>query len=184
MKFIETGLKGAYIIEIESKEDERGFFARTFCKEEFEALGLNPNIAQISISYNKKMGTIRGMHYQDAPKEEVKVVGCIKGKIYDVIIDLRQTSPTYCKWFSCELFLERYIYIPEGFAHGFQTLEDDTIVSYQMSEFYYPEYQRGVRWDDKAFEIKWPLPVNVISERDRNFPFYERLFIPKAARIF
>lgn len=173
MKFIETGLNGSYIIEIEPKEDERGFFARVFCKNEFAALGLCPDIAQISISFNKKMGTIRGMHYQRAPYEEVKVVGCLKGRIYDVIIDLRKDAPTYCKWFSCELFLGRYIYIPKGFAHGFQTLEDDTIVIYQMSEFYYEEYQSGIRWDDKLFDIKWPIRASVISKRDRAFPPYE-----------
>lgn len=174
MKFIETALNGAYVIEIEPQLDERGFFARTFCKNEFKRLGLSVDIAQMSISFNKHIGTIRGMHYQEAPYQEVKVVGCLKGKIYDVIIDLRKDSPTYCKWFSCELSLGRYIYIPKEFAHGFQTLEDDTIVTYQMSEFYYPEYQRGIRWDDKLFDIKWPKPLSVISERDRNFPPYNK----------
>lgn len=175
MKFFETELKGAHLIKIEPCEDERGFFARTFCKKECDRLGLCSNIAQISISFNKTMGTIRGMHYQIAPYSEVKVVGCLKGKIYDVIIDLRKDSPTYCKWFSCELSLGRYIYIPEGFAHGFQTLEDDTIVTYQMSEFYYPEYQRGIRWDDKLFNIKWPRPLSVISEKDRGFPLFNKM---------
>ncbi|MEW6103856.1 MAG: dTDP-4-dehydrorhamnose 3,5-epimerase [bacterium] len=174
MKFIEIPLSGAYIIEIEPAFDERGFFARTFCKNEFKNKGLNPNIAQQSISYNKRKGTIRGMHYQNAPYQEVKIVSCIKGEIFDVIVDLRKDSPTYCQWFSILLSDENYkmLYIPKWFAHGFQTLKDDTIVLYQMSEFYYSEYQRGVRWDDPAFKIKWPFPPSVISERDKGYPLY------------
>ncbi len=171
MKFFETKLKGAYIIEPERLEDERGFFARTFCQKEFEAHCLNPRLVQCSISHNKRKGTIRGMHYQIAPMAESKLVRCTKGAIYDVIIDLRQDSSIYCKWIAMELNAEdfRTLYIPEGFAHGFQTLEDDTEVFYQMSEFYAPYYARGVRWDDPAFGIEWPLPVKIISEKDRSY---------------
>ena len=152
MIFKETKLKGAYIIELELLEDERGFFARSFCIDEFKKNGIDFNIVQCNISYNKEKGTLRGMHYQIAPYEEAKIVSCIRGAIYDVIIDLRQESPIYCKWFAVELSAKNYkiLYIPKGFAHGFQTLEDDTVVFYQMSEFFHPECTRGVRWDDKA----------------------------------
>lgn len=173
MKFIETKLKGAYIIELEPIEDERGFFARSFCQKEFEKHNLNFCIVQCNISYNKNKGTLRGMHYQVAPYQEAKLVSCTSGAIYDVIIDLRPNSPTYCQWFAVELSAQNYkmLYIPEGFAHGFQTLTDNTVVFYQMSEFYHPECASGVRWDDKAFGIEWPIPKPVISERDRNFQF-------------
>ena len=172
MKFIETRLKGAFIIEPERLEDERGFFARTFCQKEFEAHGLNPKMVQCNISYNKHKGTLRGMHYQAAPMAEAKLVRCTRGAIYDVIIDLRHESPTYCQWLAEELSTEnsRMTYIPEGFAHGFQTLEDDTEVFYQMSEFYSPEHARGVRWDDPVFGIEWPLNTKIISEKDNNYP--------------
>lgn len=170
MKFIETKLKGAYIIELEPMEDERGFFARSFCQKEFEEHGLNPRIVQCNISYNKKKGTLRGMHYQGVPHEEAKLVSCLRGAIYDVIIDLRPSSTTYCKWFAVELSAQNYkmLYVPEGFAHGFQTLENNTVVFYQMSEFYHPECARGVRWDDKAFGITWPLSVKITSNKDRS----------------
>jgi len=172
MKFIETKLEGVYQIEPERLEDERGFFARTFCREEFEAHGLNPNVAQCNISSNNKKGTLRGMHYQIAPYEEVKLVSCIRGAVYDVIIDLRQDSSTYCQWFAVELSAENYkiLYVPECCAHGFQTLEDNTAVFYQMSEFYHPECARGVRWDDPAFEVSWPLlePI-LLANKDRSF---------------
>lgn len=170
MRFIETKLKGAYIIELETKEDERGFFARSFCHEEFEKNGLNPNIVQCNISYNKEKGTLRGMHYQVAPYEEAKLVSCTSGAIYDAIIDLRQDSSTYCQWFTVELSAKNHkmLYIPEGFAHGFQALEDNTTVFYQMSEFYHTECARSVRWDDPVFEIEWPLSVKIISEKDLN----------------
>ena len=172
MKFIETKLKGTYIIELEPMEDERGFFARSFCQKEFKKHGLNPRIVQCNISFNKKRGTLRGMHYQVSPYEEAKLVSCIRGAIYDVIIDLRQDSPTYCQWFAVELTEENYkmLYIPKGFAHGFQTLEDNTVVFYQMSEFYYPECARGVRWDDSTFEIEWPLSEQVMSKKDLSYP--------------
>lgn len=172
MKFIETQLKGAFIIEPERLEDERGFFQRSFCQNEFEAHGLNPKVVQCNISYNKHKGTLRGMHYQAAPMAEAKLIRCTRGAIYDVIIDLRPESPTYCQWLAKELNAEnfRMIYIPEGFAHGFQTLEDDTEVFYQMSEFYSPEHARGVRWDDPMFAIEWLLNTKIISEKDKNFP--------------
>lgn len=172
MKFIETRLKGAFIIEPERLEDERGFFARTFCQKEFEAHGLNPKMVQCNISYNKHKGTLRGMHYQAAPMAEAKLVRCTRGAIYDVIIDMRHESPTYCKWLAEELNAEnsKMIYIPEGFAHGFQTMEDDTEVFYQMSEFYSPEHARGVRWDDPIFGIEWHLNTKIISEKDNNYP--------------
>lgn len=178
MKFIETKLKGAYIIESERLEDERGFFARTFCQKEFEAHGLNPKLVQCSISYNKLRGTLRGMHYQVAPMAECKLVRCTKGASYDVIIDMNPLSPTYCQWIAIELNNENrnMVYIPEGFAHGFQTLENDTEVFYQMSEFYTPEYARGVRWDDPAFGIVFPLKNQILSETDKNFPLMKSKF--------
>jgi len=174
--FKETKLKGAYVIKPERLEDERGFFARTFCQKEFERQGLNPRIAQCSISFNKKKATLRGMHYQVAPYKEAKIVCCVKGAIFDVIIDLRPGSSTYCQWFGVELSAENreMLYVPEGFAHGFQTLADDTVVSYQISEFYHPESAKGVRWDDPAFGIKWPLPNLVISEKDMNYADFGR----------
>ena len=171
MIFTETVLKGAFVIELEKYEDERGFFARTFCRKEFETHGLNPNLVQCNISFNKKKGILRGMHYQVAPYEETKFLSCIRGTIYDVIIDLRADSPTYCQWFAVKLGAENYkmLYIPEGFAHGFQTLEDNTVVFYQMSEFYNPECARGIRWDDPAFGIKWPILHAILSDKDSSF---------------
>jgi dTDP-4-dehydrorhamnose 3,5-epimerase len=176
MIFTETKLKGAYIIELEKIEDERGFFARTFCQDEFKKHGLNPCIAQCNISYNKKKGTIRGMHYQAKPYEEAKLVSCIKGSIYDVIIDLRdrEDSETYCQWFAVQLSSpSSQLYVPEGFAHGFQTLEDDTTVFYQMSEFYHPELARGIKWNDNKFGIILPLCIETISDKDRTYPDFE-----------
>ena len=174
MIFKEARLKGAYVIELEQLQDERGLFARSFCQKEFEEHGLNPCIVQCNISYNKKKGTLRGMHYQVPPYEEAKVVSCIRGSMYDVIIDLRPDTDTYCQWFAIELSASNYkmLYIPEGFAHGFQTLEDDTAVFYQMSEFYHPECARGVRWDDPAFGIKWPDYIRSVSEKDQQYPYF------------
>ncbi|MDD5016355.1 MAG: dTDP-4-dehydrorhamnose 3,5-epimerase, partial [Atribacterota bacterium] len=171
MFFKETGLNGAYIIEIEQKKDERGFFARSFCEKEFAAHNLKLPIRQSNISYNKKIGTLRGIHYQIPPYEEVKLVSCIKGAIYDVIIDLRLDSSTYCKWVAVELKAQNFslLYIPAGFAHGFQTLADDTIVFYQMSEFYSPESARGIRWDDPLFSINWPISSLIISDKDAGY---------------
>lgn len=172
MIFKETDLEGAYIVELEAIEDNRGFFARSFCRKEFEKYGLNPNIVQCNISYNKKKGTLRGMHYQVKPHEEAKIVSCVKGSIYDVIIDLRPDSPTRCHWFAVELSAENFkmLYIPEAFAHGFQTLEDNTVVFYQMSEFYHPECAMGVRWDDPAFNIEWPDDARIITVKDLRYP--------------
>ncbi len=175
MIFKETKLKGAYIIEIEPIEDERGFFARSFCEEEFKKHGLNPHIAQCNISYNEKKGTLRGMHYQVAPYEEAKLVRCTMGAIYDVIIDLRPDSSTFKQWIAVELTQEnrRLLYVPEGFAHGFQTLEDRTEVLYQISEFHHPEWARGVRWNDPTFGIFWPVNVEIISVGDQQYPDFK-----------
>lgn len=176
MIFKETKLKEAYIIEIEPIEDERGFFARSFCAEEFEKYGLNSSIAQCNISYNQKKGTLRGMHYQVAPHAETKLVRCTRGAIYDVALDLRKDSPTFKQWVATELSANnrRMFYIPDGVAHGFQTLEDHTEVFYQMSEFYHPESVRGVRWNDPLFGIEWPLSKPILSHRDCFFDDFEK----------
>lgn len=175
MIFKGTKLRGAFIIEPERIEDERGFFARTFCRKEFELHGLNSKIVQCSVSYNKKRGTLRGMHYQTAPFQETKVVQCTMGAVYDVILDLRPDSPTFRQWEAVELsnINQRMVFVPEGCAHGFQCLEDDTAMFYQLSEFYDPGSALGVRWDDPAFKISWPLPVSVISKRDESFAFFD-----------
>lgn len=167
-----TAVKGAFILEPEKLHDYRGFFARTWCQKEFEAYGLNPRLVQCSLSFNKTQGTLRGMHYQVAPHEEAKLVRCIRGAIYDVIIDLRPESPTFKQHIGVILSAENYktLYIPEGFAHGFLTLEDNTEVFYQMSEFYHPESTRGVRWNDPTFGIHWLTEVKVIAERDCHYP--------------
>ncbi len=172
MIFKETKLQGAYLIEPALFEDERGFFARTWSQEEFAARGLNPSIVQCNSSLNKRTGTLRGMHYQVSPHEEAKLVRCAAGAIYDVIIDLRPESPTWRQWFAVELTSRNrlMVYVPEAFAHGFQTLEDDSEVLYQVSAYYDQESARGVRWDDPAFGIDWPLPITVISQRDREHP--------------
>jgi dTDP-4-dehydrorhamnose 3,5-epimerase len=170
--FQEAAILDAYIIQPEAIEDNRGFFARTFCCKEFEARGLRPILAQCSLSFNFLRGTLRGMHYQVAPHAEVRLVRCTRGAIYDVLVDLRRGSSTFGKWLAAELSDEnrKAVYIPEGVAHGFQTLVDNTEVFYQMSEFYEPASARGVRWDDPAFAIHWPLPPSRISSRDANFP--------------
>lgn len=172
MFFRETPLKGAWIIEPERIEDERGFFARVFCRREFEAHGLTPVLAQISTSWNARKGSLRGMHYQALPHAEVKIIRCTSGAIYDVIIDLRRESPTFLQWTSAELTADNrlMLYVPKGFAHGFQTLSDGTEVLYQISEFQHPESARGVRWNDPAFRVRWPAPPSLISERDRGYP--------------
>jgi dTDP-4-dehydrorhamnose 3,5-epimerase len=178
MIFKETKLKGVYIIEIELMEDERGFFARSFCVKEFKEYGLNPNIAQCNISYNKKKGTLRGMHYQVAPYEETKLVRCTMGAIYDVIVDLRTDSLTFKQWIAVELTQEnrRLLYVPEGFAHGFQTLTDNAELIYYHSAFYSPEYERGLRFDDPALAINWPLPAGAISPKDQSYPLIDNNF--------
>jgi len=176
MIFKEAKLKGAYCIELEPAKDERGFFARSFCRQEFLKHGIDFNIAQCNISFNKNKGTLRGMHYQSVPYEEAKLVSCVKGKIYDVIIDLRKDSATYCQWYAQELSGEDYkmLHIPKGFAHGFQTLESNSVVFYQMSEFYHPECAKGIRWDDPLFSIKWPLDVHIMSEKDKGYCLFTK----------
>lgn len=172
MLFRETLLRGAYVVEPERIADERGFFARTWCRNEFETHGLNLNLVQCNISYNAKKGTLRGMHYQAAPRAEAKLVRCTAGAIYDVIVDLRPDSGTFKRWTGMELNSENrhMLYIPEGLAHGFLTLTDDVEVFYQMSEYYSAKHARSVRWNDPAFGIQWPGEVLVISERDRSLP--------------
>ncbi len=173
MTFTALELEGAYLIECELHTDERGFFARTFCEEEFAARGLDPHIAQCSISFNSVSGTLRGMHYQAAPHAEAKLVRCTRGGVYDVIIDLRPNSTTYTQWRSVELTRSnrRLLYVPPGFAHGFMTLEADTELLYQISVSHRPESECCVRWNDPAFAITWPLnePV-IISDRDSSCP--------------
>lgn len=171
MRFIETPLEGAYAIELEAIEDERGYFARTFCTREFESQRLVTEFVQCSISYNRLKGTIHGMHYQNPPGAETKLVRCTRGAVFDVMVDIRRRSPSYREWYALELTAENrmMLYIPEGFAHGFQTLVDDTEVFYQISEYYIPECALGLRWDDPALKIEWPLEVGIISNRDRTY---------------
>ena len=169
MIFLETKLKGAFVIELEKREDERGFFARTWCQKEFEANGLKANLVQSNMAFNKRKGTLRGLHYQVAPFEETKLVRCTRGALYDVIIDLRLRSSTYQEWIGVELtdHNHKMLYIPGGFAHGYQTLEDNTEIFYQVSEFFSPEFERGVRWDDPTFMITWPQTASkIISNKD------------------
>jgi dTDP-4-dehydrorhamnose 3,5-epimerase len=175
MTFHETKVAGVIEIRIEPMGDERGFFARSWCRQEFEAQGLNPKLVQCNISLSKRKGTLRGVHYQVAPYQETKLVRCTRGAIYDVIVDLRPQSPTFKQWVAMVLTAQNrnMAYVPESCAHGFLTLEDETEVFYQMSELYNAESARGVRWDDPAFQITWPAKVEVISERDRTYPNFE-----------
>lgn len=177
MIFTETRIKGAFIVDILRLEDERGFFGRSWCMDEFKEHGLNNQLAQCNISFNKKRGTLRGIHYQAAPYEEAKLVRCTMGEIYDVIIDLRPNSPTFTNWIAMELTAEnrRALYIPEGFAHGFQTLTDNTEVFYQMSEKHHPDAARGLRWNDPMFNVSWPVNTMVISEKDNNYPNWQNV---------
>ena len=174
MIFTETALKGAFVVDPEPVKDDRGLFARIWCQQEFAAQGLGTNWVQGSISFNNLKGTLRGMHYQEDPYEEVKLVRCTMGAIYDVIVDLRPTSPTYCQYIGVTLSAENRlaIYIPKQFAHGFLTVQDKSEVSYHMSEFYAPASARGFRWDDPAFGIQWPDVISVISEKDRSWPVF------------
>lgn len=171
MIFTPTPLEGLFVIELERIEDDRGFFARSWCAEEFIKNKLNPRLAQCNVSFNRKAGTLRGLHYQDDPHQEAKLVRCTMGKIFDVAVDLREDSPTYLKWHGTELSAEnrKALYIPEGFAHGFQTLTDDSEVFYQMSESFYPELARGIRWDDPKIGVKWPEAQRIISPRDEAY---------------
>jgi dTDP-4-dehydrorhamnose 3,5-epimerase len=175
MRFVATKLADAYVVELERREDERGFFARVWCRDEFAGHGLVPDLAQCSISRNDRAGTLRGLHFQTAPHEEAKLVRCTRGTIFDVIVDLRPDSPTHAEWIGVELDAAEgtALYVPKGFAHGFQTLVDETEVLYMISDPYVPEAASGVRWDDPAFGIEWPpADVRVISERDRSWPDY------------
>ncbi len=170
MKFAETPLAGAYLIDLEKREDERGFFARVFCRDEFLAHGLVPDVVQVNNSLAVEKGTLRGMHYQLAPRAETKLVRCIQGALYDVIIDLREDSATFGRHFGAELSARNrtMMYVPKGFAHGFITLEPDTEALYLTDEFYAPDHERGIRWDDPQFGIDWPLEPSVISDKDRS----------------
>jgi dTDP-4-dehydrorhamnose 3,5-epimerase len=171
MIFTETALKGAFIIDLERRDDSRGFFARAFCQHEFAAHGLKPTIAQANIGFNKKKGTVRGMHFQFPPAAETKMVRCSRGAIIDIIVDLRPESPTYLQHVSVELSAENHrgIYIPERFAHGYQALADDTETTYHVGEFYTPGSEGGLLFDDPKLKLSWPLPVSVISDKDRQW---------------
>jgi dTDP-4-dehydrorhamnose 3,5-epimerase len=187
--FTESGLKGAHIIDLEKRADERGFFARSFCAREFEQHGLNTRFVNTNVSVSTTKGTLRGMHYQVHPYAEAKLVRCTRGAIHDVIIDLRADSPTFRQWIGVDLTSEnhRMLYVPEGFAHGFITLTDDVEVTYQVSEFYTPGAESGIRYDDPAFAIQWPAEVRVISDKDRTWPFYDARMMagsaPEAAGV-
>ena len=172
MTFRETPVAGAWIVEPQRQADGRGFFARTWCATEFARHGLSPRLVQCSVSYNPRRGTLRGLHYQVAPHAEAKLVRCTRGAIYDVAVDLRPASPTFRRHVAVMLDADgrRALYVPEGCAHGFQTLTDDTEIFYQMSAAYVPEAARGVRWDDPAFAIQWPPAERIIADRDRQYP--------------
>ncbi len=175
MRFLETRLEGSFVIELEPHRDERGFFARTFCAREFAERGLEPGVAQCNLSYNHLRGTLRGLHLQVAPAAETKLVRCVRGAVYDVIVDLRPESATYLSHVGVELTADnrRALYVPKGFAHGYQTLVDDTEVFYQSGEFYSPQNERGIRYDDPALSIQWPVAVTEISLKDASWPLLE-----------
>lgn len=176
MIFNETMLKGAFVIEPEKREDGRGFFARTYCKREFESALLNSDFVQANMSFNRLKGTLRGMHYQNSPFEESKLIRCTRGTIYDVIVDLRHDSPTFKKWIGVELTGNNYkmLYVPEKFAHGFLTLEDNVEVIYQVSQFYTPGSEGGIRYNDPVIGISWPVEIQVISDKDKSWPDYKK----------
>lgn len=176
MIFSETPLKGAHVVDLKPLKDERGFFSRTWCQHEFEDMSLTARVVQCNLSFNHKKGTLRGMHYQVAPYEETKLVRCTKGAIYDVIVDLRPDSDTFRQWFGVELTEENHsmLFVPEGFAHGFQTLTDDAEVFYQVSQFYQPGAERGLRWNDPAIGIEWPLKEGLtLSQKDQAWPDFD-----------
>jgi dTDP-4-dehydrorhamnose 3,5-epimerase len=183
--FTPTALPGAYIIGLQPFADERGFFARTWCRQEFAGRGLDPNLAQCSLSFNRQKGTLRGMHLQLPPHAETKLVRCVQGAIYDVIIDLRTDSPTYKQWIGMELTSEnrQTLYVPKGFAHGFITLQDNCEVLYMISEFYAPEAARGIRWNDEQFNIQWPEQVVVMSEKDKAYADYDPADFPLTTAV-
>ncbi|MGX5687499.1 dTDP-4-dehydrorhamnose 3,5-epimerase [Arcticibacter tournemirensis] len=174
MIFTETKLKGSFVINIKPIEDNRGFFARSFCRREFEEYKLKTNVVQTNLSFNKEKGTLRGLHTQFSPFEETKLVRCTRGSIYDVIVDLRSDSDTFRQWIGVELSANDYrmLYVPEGFAHGFITLKDNTDVTYQVTQYYTPGAERGYRWDDPAFDIEWPIEPKIISDKDNAHPFF------------
>ncbi|HLO59720.1 MAG TPA: dTDP-4-dehydrorhamnose 3,5-epimerase [Bacteroidales bacterium] len=178
MRFTETPLKGAYIIDLNPISDERGMFMRTYCKNEFAEIGHDKEFVQFNQSVTRQTGTIRGMHYQVPPFSEIKLLRCIRGSVFDVIIDLRQDSPTFLQYFSVELSERNMLslYIPQGFAHGFQTLEDNTQLIYHHSAFYTPGFEAGIRYNDPAIGINWPLSVSVITEKDKNHPLLNNTF--------
>jgi dTDP-4-dehydrorhamnose 3,5-epimerase len=178
MKFTPTTLRGAYIIELEPIRDERGFFARMFCKNDFKQIGFDKEIVQINHSLTKQKGAIRGLHYQLPPACETKIIRCIHGAVFDVMVDIRAGSPSFLKWFGIELTKEnmRMAFIPEGFAHGFQTLAENSHLIYHHSNFYSAEYERGLRFDDPLFAIRWPLSVAVISVKDQSYELLDRTF--------
>lgn len=176
MKFTPIELAGAYMIHIDRMEDERGFFARLWCRKEFDAHGISMDIVQLSLSHNSVCGTLRGLHFQWPPSQEAKLVRCERGSVYDVIVDMRPDSATFARHVATELDsrLHNILYVPPGFAHGFQTLERDSDVVYMMSDYYRPELSDGVRFEDPAFSITWPLPVGCIADRDRDYPDFDR----------
>ncbi len=175
MKFLDTSIRGAHLVEFEPNEDQRGFFARTWSRDEFKSRGLSSDFSEHSLSFNHLRGTLRGMHYQVAPHEETKLVMCVRGSVYDVIVDLRDTSDTHLEWFATELSIDncRILYEPSGVAHGFMTLEDNSYVHYQISGNYDSASARGFRWDDPRFNIEWPFKPTVISDRDRDYVDYQ-----------
>lgn len=175
MMFTETPLRGAFLVDLERRGDERGFFARAFCEREFAAQGLATRFVQVNDSLTAQRGTLRGMHYQLAPKAETKLVRCVRGALYDVVLDLRRDSPTFGRSFGAELTADnrRMMYVPKGFAHGFVTLTDDVEAIYLVDEFYAPEHERGIRWDDPRFGIAWPIRPVVVSDKDRAHPDFD-----------
>lgn len=180
MFFTETELKGAFVIDVNKLNDNRGFFGRTWCQEEMEAHGLNGNVVQSNTSFNIHKGTLRGMHYQKHPYEETKLVRCTKGSVYDVIVDLRPDSPTFKKWLGVQLSENdhRMIYVPEKFAHGYLTLEDNSEVTYLVTQFHKPGSEGGLRWNDPEIGITWPNKINIISEKDKNHPLFNNSLLP------
>lgn len=172
MIFTETKISGVYVVDVEKREDARGFNGRSWDSDEFARLGLSDRIVQINILHNRRRGTLRGMHYQAPPRAESKFFRCVRGAVFDAVIDMRSGSPTYLEWISVELTAKSYrqLYIAEGCAQGFQTLQDDTELVYQVSQFYSPEFERGIRYDDPAFDISWPMEPTVISDKDRGWP--------------
>ena len=178
MKFASATLSGAYLIDIERHGDERGFFSRVFCQKEFSSAGLESNFVQVNNSLSTHKGTLRGLHYQLVPAAEAKLIRCMRGAVFDVIADLRPDSPTYCRWFGAELTEEnrRMMFVPPGLAHGILTLTPNTELLYIASEFYTPEFERGVRWDDPAISIQWPFEPSEISTKDRTWPNLDSTF--------